>query len=57
MANEYDLMKSKTDADWHRLAGLVRDTDPHGHLLSIHNCTRLFDHCAPWVTHATAHPG
>lgn len=53
LANEYDLMTAKSDADWHRIAGLVRATDPHGHPLSIHNCTRLWDHTAEWVTHAS----
>ncbi|MBT8226092.1 MAG: DUF5060 domain-containing protein [Dactylosporangium sp.] len=53
MANEYDLVTAKSDEDWNRLAELVRSTDPHGHLLSIHNWTRFWDNGAPWVTHAS----
>lgn len=53
MANEYDLMRAKTDDDWHRLGNLVRSSDPHGHLISIHNCLRFWDNGAPWVTHAS----
>jgi hypothetical protein len=59
MANEYDLFlradgSLKKDAgEWDRLAGIVRDQDPYGHLRSIHNCLRLYDHSKGWVTHAS----
>ena len=53
LANEYDLLWSKDAADWERLAGLVTDHDPHGHLLSNHNCLAFFDNDRPWVTHAS----
>jgi Domain of unknown function (DUF5060)/Domain of unknown function (DUF5605)/Protein of unknown function (DUF4038) len=53
LANEYDLVYPKSMADWVRLGQLVTREDPHGHLLSVHNCMELFDHTQPWVTHAS----
>lgn len=53
MANEFDLMWAKTEADWERLAGVVGANDPHGHLNSIHNCLRFYDYSRPWITHAS----
>src|SRR5262249_16956622 len=37
LANEYDLLWAKKTADWHRYAALIREHDPHGHLISVHN--------------------
>ena len=51
MANEYDLMKSKTMADWDRCFRLVQACDPYQHPRSIHNCRAFYDHGKPWVTH------
>lgn len=53
MANEYDLMMSKTLADWDRFIHIVSDNDPVGHLLSNHNCFKFFDHNHPRITHAS----
>ncbi|WP_328842667.1 DUF5605 domain-containing protein [Streptomyces sp. NBC_00258] len=53
LANEYDLLWAKTEEDWHRMAAVIGDTDPHGHLLGIHNCTDFWDNNANWVTHAS----
>lgn len=53
MANEFDLMKAKSESDWDRLFQLVAASDPYGHLRSIHNCRRWYDHSKPWVTHAS----
>ncbi|MGK9221141.1 MULTISPECIES: DUF5605 domain-containing protein [unclassified Microbacterium] len=53
MANEYDLLWSKSEEDWERLAAIVVEEDPHGHLLSIHNCRPFYDHSRPWITHAS----
>jgi hypothetical protein len=53
MANEYDLIRAKTEADWERLAQVVVDNDPVGHLQSIHNCRPHYDHTRRWVTHAS----
>jgi hypothetical protein len=51
MANEYDLMRHKTMADWDRFFRIVQEHDPYQHLRSIHNCFEFFDHTKPWVTH------
>lgn len=51
MANEFDLMKNKTLADWDRFFRVVQESDPYQHLRSIHNCFTFYDHAQPWVTH------
>jgi hypothetical protein len=51
MANEYDLMPSKTMSDWDRFFQIVQERDPYQHLRSIHNCGPFYDHTKPWVTH------
>lgn len=53
LANEYDLMESKTEGDWERFAAIVQQQDPTRHLLSIHNCFEFYDYSRPWVTHAS----
>ena len=53
LANEYDLMPSKTEADWERFARIVQDSDPGDHLLSIHNCFEFYDYSRAWITHAS----
>jgi PKD repeat protein len=52
-ANEYDLMKSKTVADWDRFFQIVRRYDPYQRMRGIHNCRGFYDHNKPWVTHAS----
>jgi hypothetical protein len=59
MANEYDLFLredgslKKDVEEWDRLARVVQSQDPYGHLRSIHNCLKLYDHAKDWVTHAS----
>lgn len=53
LANEYDLLWEKDEADWERIGALLRDEDPYGHLRSIHNFSAFYDHGRPWVTHAS----
>lgn len=53
MANEYDLLYSKSEDDWERLAKVVSDNDPFSHLNSIHNCLTFYDYHRPWVTHCS----
>lgn len=53
LANEYDLMEGKSDADWERFAAIVLEEDHANHLRSIHNCWRLYDHSKPWITHCS----
>jgi hypothetical protein len=57
LANEWDFMKEKTEADWDRLFQVVQGSDPYGHLRSIHNGTLLYNHNHPWVTHASIQNG
>jgi hypothetical protein len=52
-ANEYDLMREKTEADWDHYGPYVQALDPHGHLRSIHNCRGFYNHAKPWVTHCS----
>ncbi|SFS14175.1 protein of unknown function [Microbacterium sp. cf046] len=54
LANEYDLLAGKREADWNRLGELVRAEDHVGHPRSIHNIERQFDHSQDWVTHVSA---
>lgn len=54
LANEFDLMPGKTDADWERIAAIVAEEDPWGHLTSIHHCLRFYDQSRPWITHVSA---
>jgi hypothetical protein len=53
LANEYDLMPTKTLADWDRFFHILHEHDPHRHLCSIHNCHAFYDHSLPWVTHSS----
>jgi hypothetical protein len=57
LANEYDFMKEKNEADWDRFFQIVEASDPYRHLRSIHNGTRLYNHTHPWVTHASIQNG
>lgn len=57
MANEYDLVESKTVADWDRLFGVLVAADPHDRLRSIHNLHTYYDHRKPWITHASIQHG
>lgn len=53
LANEYDLIHTKTEADWERYGALIREKDPYGHLRSIHNCGPFYDHSRDWITHCS----
>jgi hypothetical protein len=57
LANEHDFMQAKREADWDRFFRIVVKHDPYGHLRSIHNGTRLYNHNHPWVTHASIQNG
>jgi hypothetical protein len=57
LANEYDFLRTKTEADWDRLGALVQECDPYNHLRSIHNGHLIYDHRKPWVTHASIQDG
>jgi hypothetical protein len=53
LANEYDLLDSKRPDDWDRLFRILVESDPSGHLRSIHHLNVLYDHSKPWVTHVS----
>lgn len=53
LANEYDLIKSKTPADWDRFFRIVAECDPSSHLRSIHFSNKMYDYSKPLVTHAS----
>ena len=53
LANEYDLMKDKTMADWDRFFRIIWEQDPYQHLRSVHNCRGFYDYGKPWVTHCS----
>jgi hypothetical protein len=53
IANEYDLVKSKTMSDWDRFFRITQTEDPYSHLRSIHHSRVIYDHSKPWVTHAS----
>lgn len=57
LANEWDLVKEKTRADFDRIGRLVAAEDVHGRLRSIHNWRDLYDHGQAWVTHASIQNG
>ena len=53
LANEYDLSRAKTLADWEEIETFVAENDPCHHLLSCHNCFAHWDFSRPNVTHAS----
>ena len=53
LANEYDLLRDKTIADWERYASIILEKDPYRHLRGIHHCTTPYDHNRPWITHVS----
>ena len=53
LANEFDLISSKTIDNWERLAAVVQREDHAHHLVSIHNGAELYDNSRPWITHAS----
>ncbi|MRW88580.1 DUF5060 domain-containing protein [Duganella sp. FT80W] len=57
LANEFDLVKSKTMAEWDRYFQIVRASDPYHHLRSIHNAFVFYNHNQPWVTHVSVQSG
>jgi hypothetical protein len=53
MANEYDLFKTKTVADFDYIFQTVQAYDPYQRLRSNHNCREFYDHGKAWVTHCS----
>jgi hypothetical protein len=53
LANEFDLMKAKSTADFDRIFHIVEQQDACAHLRSIHYSITMYDYSRPWVTHAS----
>jgi hypothetical protein len=52
LANEYDLLKAKTNTDWDRYARIVCECDGFDHLRSIHYSHHQYEYWRGWCTHA-----
>ena len=53
MANEYDYVGAKSEADWREMIERVAAADPSRHLLSIHGSTATYFPYHPALTHAS----
>jgi hypothetical protein len=54
LANEWDLVKTKTHSDWDVLAKAVVKNDPYRHLCSIHGATATYyEYWKPEFTHVS----
>lgn len=54
LANEWDLVKEKTKADWDLFATTVNKADPYRHLCSIHGATATYyEYWKPEFTHVS----
>ncbi len=53
VANEWDLVKGKTKAEWDRYFEILQEADPYSRLRSIHHSRVMYDHGRSWVTHAS----
>ncbi len=54
MANEWDLVKTKTHSEWETLTSAVVKNDPYRHLCSIHGATATyFEYWKPEFTHVS----
>ena len=51
IANEYDLVKTKTMPEWDEFFRIIQESDPYGHLRSVHYSRVFYDYSKPWVTH------
>ncbi len=52
LANEYDLLRSKSAQDWDRFARIIQDHDAFDHLRSIHYCYHQYEYWRGWCSHA-----
>lgn len=54
IANEWDLVKTKTHDDWDVLSKTVVESDPYRHLCSIHGSTaKYYEYWKPEFTHVS----
>ncbi len=57
LANEWDFIRVKTEADFVHYGEVVSSNDPYGHMLSIHNGALIFNNTLPWITHSSIQNG
>jgi len=57
LANEWDFIRAKTEADFVHYGEVVSSNDPYGHMLSIHNGALIFNNTLPWITHSSIQNG
>ena len=53
IANEFDLVRSKSTTDWDRFFRIVVEDDPYSRLRSIHYSRVMYDYTKSWCTHAS----
>lgn len=54
LANEWDLVKKRTEEEWITLSEFVHGNDPYGHLCSIHGGTaKYINYTLPCFTHCS----
>lgn len=53
MANEWDVIMTKSVEDWDALALEIKKWDATDKLCSIHNCMKEFDLTRDWITHVS----
>ena len=56
LANEYEMVIKKERTDWDALGERIRETDPYGHLISIHNIMQVYPK-RDWMTHCSIQSG
>ena len=52
LANEYEMLYKKSMEDWNEYGEMLKETDPYGHLISIHNILMLYPK-KKWMTHCS----
>ena len=52
LANEYEMVYRKTMEDWNEYGELLREKDPYGHLISIHQILVMYPK-KDWMTHCS----
>lgn len=54
LANEWDGLRQIPREDWDKFGECLAESDPYGHLLSIHGYTATYyEYWKPWITHCS----
>ena len=56
LANEYEMLTTKTMEDWDAFGERLRDTDPYHHLISVHNILIMYPK-RDWMSHVSVQSG